>query len=66
MTLNGSGIRAIARVLRVGPGTVIKELKKSERALAGEQSGGRGGAAGHNHDTVIGIFVNRYEFGTPV
>ena len=28
MTLNGSGIRDIARVLRVGPGTVIKELKK--------------------------------------
>lgn len=28
MTLNGSGIRDIARVLGVGPGTVIKELKK--------------------------------------
>ena len=28
MTLNGSGIRDIARVLQVGPNTVIKELKK--------------------------------------
>jgi transposase-like protein len=47
MTLNGSGIRDIARVLRVGPGTVIKELKKSARALAGEHSGGRGVSARH-------------------
>jgi hypothetical protein len=29
MTLNGSGIRDIARVLQVGPNTVIKELKKA-------------------------------------
>jgi insertion element IS1 protein InsB len=29
MTLNGSGIRDIARVLHVGPNTVIKELKKA-------------------------------------
>jgi insertion element IS1 protein InsB len=29
MTLNGSGIRDIARVLQVGPNTVIKELNKS-------------------------------------
>jgi len=28
MTLNGSGVRDIARVLQVGPNTVIKELKK--------------------------------------
>jgi transposase-like protein len=28
MPLNGSGIRDIARVLQVGPTTVIKELKK--------------------------------------
>ena len=28
MTLNGSGIRDIARVLQVGPTTVLKELKK--------------------------------------
>jgi transposase-like protein len=42
MTLNGSGIRDSARVLQVGPSTVIKELKKSERPLSGEQRGGRG------------------------
>ena len=36
MTLNGSGIRDIARVLQVGPTTVIKELKKSCRPLASE------------------------------
>jgi transposase-like protein len=29
MTLNGSGIRDIARVLRVSPTTVIQELKKT-------------------------------------
>jgi transposase-like protein len=28
MTLKGSGVRDIARVLQVGPTTVIKELKK--------------------------------------
>ena len=28
MTLNGSGIRDSARVLKVGPNTVIRELKK--------------------------------------
>jgi transposase-like protein len=36
MTLNGSGIRDIARVLQVGPTTVLKELKKGGRPLAGE------------------------------
>ena len=28
MTLNGSGVRDIVRVLQVGPNTVLKELKK--------------------------------------
>ena len=37
MTLNGSGIRDIARVLHVGSNTVIRELKKSERAFPGQQ-----------------------------
>jgi transposase-like protein len=42
MTLNGSGIRDIARVLQVGPNTGMKELKKSGRSLAGQpQRGGR-------------------------
>jgi transposase-like protein len=36
MTLNGSGIRDIARVLQVGSNTVLKELKKSSKPLAGE------------------------------
>jgi hypothetical protein len=30
MTLNGSGVRAIVRVLRVGPNTVSQELKKKQ------------------------------------
>ena len=42
MTLNGSGIRDIARVLHVGANTVIRELKKSVRALAGEHKRSRG------------------------
>ena len=42
MTLNGSGIRDIARVLHVGPNTVMRELKKSRRSLAGEPQRGRG------------------------
>lgn len=29
MTLNGSGRQDIARVLQVGPNTVLKEIKKS-------------------------------------
>src|SRR5262249_45126713 len=31
MTLNGSGVRDIARVLRISPNTVIEELKKRPR-----------------------------------
>ena len=49
LTLNGSGIRDIARVLQVGPTTVIKELKKSGRPLAGEHSRGRGMLSGRNY-----------------
>ena len=30
MTLNGSGVRDIVRVLRVGPNTVMQELKKKQ------------------------------------
>ena len=40
MTLNGSGIRDIVRVLQVGPNTVLKELKKSVRPLAGKHKRG--------------------------
>jgi transposase-like protein len=42
MTLNGSGIRDITRVLHVGPNTVLKELKKSHRSLPGQHQRGRG------------------------
>jgi transposase-like protein len=49
MTLNGSGIRDIARVLQVGPNTVIKELKKSIRPLTGEYQRGGGMLSGRNH-----------------
>ena len=42
MTLHGSGVRDIVRVLHVGPNTVIKELKKSVRPHGSQQkrSGG--------------------------
>ncbi len=36
MTLNGSGVRDIARVLQVSPTTVIGELKKSRGAHPGQ------------------------------
>src|ERR1700752_4468807 len=36
ITLNGSGIRDIARVLHVGSNTVLRELKKSRRAVPGQ------------------------------
>jgi transposase-like protein len=49
MTLNGSGIRDIARVLQIGPNTVIKELKKSGRPLASEQKCRRGVLSGRGH-----------------
>ena len=40
MTLKGSGIRDIVRVLQVGPNTMLKELKKSVRPLAGKHKRG--------------------------
>jgi transposase-like protein len=49
MTLNGSGIRDITRVLHVGSNTVIRELKKSVRPLAGEQKCGRGMLSRRGH-----------------
>jgi transposase-like protein len=39
MTLNGRGIRDIARVLPISPTTVIEELKKSTSAPAHQPSG---------------------------
>ena len=49
MTLNGSGIRDIVRVLQVGPNTVLKELKKSGRPLPGQQKRGLGVLSGGDH-----------------
>jgi insertion element IS1 protein InsB len=42
MTLNGSGIRDITRVLQVGPNTVIKELKKAAHLSRVNKSVGEG------------------------
>ncbi len=36
MTLNGSGVRDIARVLHISPTTVIQELKKTRSPQASE------------------------------
>jgi transposase-like protein len=49
MTLNGSGIRDIARVLHVGSNTVIRELKKSGRAFPGQQKRRGGVLSGRGH-----------------
>ena len=49
MTLNGSGIRDIARVLHVGPNTVLRELKKSERSFPGEHKRRGGLLSGGDH-----------------
>ena len=49
MTLNGSGIRDIVRVLQVGPNTVLKELKKSVWSLTGQPKRGGGVLPGRDH-----------------
>ena len=49
MTLKGSGIRDIARVLQVGPNTVLRELKKSVRPLASNHKRGSGVLSGRDH-----------------
>ena len=49
MTLNGSGVRDIARVLQVGPNTVMKELKKSVHPVADKHQRGRGLLSRHDH-----------------
>src|SRR5262245_9824850 len=40
MTLNGSGIRDIARVLHVGSNTVLREVKESRRIVPGQPQRG--------------------------
>jgi hypothetical protein len=49
MTLNGSGIRDRARVLHVGTNTVLRELKKSRRAVPGHHERRRGVLSGGHH-----------------
>ena len=49
MTLNGSGIRDITRVLQVGANTVLRELKKSRRAVPGQHERRRGVLSGGDH-----------------
>ena len=49
MTLNGSGIRDIVRVLHVGSNTVLRELKKSGRSFSGQQKCGGGLLSGGDH-----------------
>ena len=49
MTLKGSGIRDIARVLQVGPNTVLKEIKKSAWPLAGKHKRGGGRLSRRDH-----------------
>ena len=49
MTLNGSGSRASARVLHVGSNTVLRELKKSRRAVPGQHERRGGLLSGGDH-----------------
>jgi transposase-like protein len=49
MTLNGSGIRDIARVLHIGSNTVLREVKKSGRAVSGQPKRGGGVLSGRDH-----------------
>jgi transposase-like protein len=41
MAMNASGVRDTARVLKISPTTVIKELKKRTCARAGESCSAR-------------------------
>jgi len=59
MAMNASGIRDTARVLHVSPTTVLKELKKAPALTQVHQTE-------RMHDLVIGLFINRYEFGVSV
>src|SRR5215813_9992353 len=55
MTLNGSGIRDTARVLRVSPVTVLWVLKKSTQLKLGQPRGvGYPNACGHGRTTGKG------------
>jgi transposase-like protein len=49
MTLKGSGIRAIARVLQVGSNPGLRELKKSRRSVPGQHERRGGRLSGGDH-----------------
>lgn len=49
MTLKGSGIRDSARVLHVGSNTVLREVKKSRRAVPSQPQRGGRGLSGRDH-----------------
>jgi transposase-like protein len=49
MTLKGSGIRDMARVLHVGSNTVLREVKKSRRVVPGQHQRGRRVLSGRDH-----------------
>ena len=68
MSLNASGVRDTARVLRISTDTVLSELKRKEgtrikrlvrKTICFSKST-------QLHDIVIGLFVNRYAFGRAV
>ena len=68
MSLNASGVRDTAQVLRISTYTVLSELKKKEgtrikrlvrKTICFSKST-------QLHDIVIGLFVNRYAFGRAV
>jgi transposase-like protein len=50
MTLKGSGVRDIARVLHISPSTVIGELKKGQCALPGQYRRRGGVLSRRGHD----------------
>ena len=58
MTLNGSGIRDTARVLRVSPVTVLRVLKKRACINSG-QSSGVGHPGGRGHGRLAGKSASR-------
>ena len=59
MAMNASGIRDTTRVLHVSPTTVLKELKRAPALTQVHQTE-------RMHDLMIGLFINRYEFGVSV
>jgi len=82
MSLSGSGIRDIARVPEISPDTVMNELKRKENPDANFHGVMRFfrvpgikrlarktvcfSELKKMHDIVIGLFIDRYEFGVAI